>query len=85
MFRLVKMMMLHASECTAIETDFAPSYTGLYMPEAADKLYSAYVIEIQKFKRIIVLTVESSYIERNRLHLPIYTELYIHCSASGET
>ena len=71
------MMMLHASDRTVLETDFEPSYTGLYMPEAADRLHSAYVIEIKKFKRIIVQTVESSYIESNRLHLPI-TELYIH-------
>ena len=54
MFRLVKMMMLHASDCKVLETDFELSYTGLYMPEAADKLHSAYVIEIQKCKRIIV-------------------------------
>ena len=57
---------------------YEPSYTGLYIPEATDKLYSAYVIEIQKFKRTIVYTIESSYTEGNRLRLPIFTELYIH-------
>ena len=60
---------------------YEPSYTGLYMPEAADKLY-ANIIDIQRFKRTIGYTVESSYTEGNRLRLPIFTELYIHCWAA---
>ena len=78
MFRLVKMMMLHASDCAVLETDFEPSYTGLYMPEAADKPYAVCMFEIPRFKRIIAYTIESSYIEGNCLPLSIYTELYIH-------